>query len=123
MSQSDERDEAFEAFLGRFTPRSPDPMPEPTAASERWWLVASAAVLIVAAALALNLKSHPTTADRRMASPDSRESPRRTITLGRLASVTQWDPKRLDQALFDASPNLLPNVEQPNSTLGALSKP
>ena len=122
MSQSDERDAAFEAFLGRFRPGSPDPLPDAAASSERW-LAASAAVLIVAAALALNLKLHPTTADRRVVVPDSRESPGRTMTLGRLANVTQWDPKRLDQALFEASPDLLPNVEQPDSTLGALSKP
>jgi len=126
-------DKKFEEYLNEFRPREPRALPASDAGFwQRWGVrVAVAAVLVLIAGATLSLMRQDVLRhiaarvpqpERSVAAP--RQSAPRDIasevSLGRLGMLYNRDPAQLDQALAEASRNLLPHVDRPESTLHSL---
>jgi hypothetical protein len=108
-------DERIESFLRQFRPRRPPPLPA-TRASRLWLrIAAAAAVLVFAVLITLPFLSREDRSGVRVERPD--------LTAARLSQLADWDIGRLEQALSEASPRMLPDVERPESVLHALARP
>jgi hypothetical protein len=126
-------DKKFEEYLSEFRPREPRALPAGEAGFwQRWGArVAVAAVLVLIAGAALIWMRHDVRrriaarvpqAERSVAAP-RQNAPRdiaNEVSLGRLGMLYNRDPVELDAALAEASRNLLPHVDRPESTLHSL---
>jgi hypothetical protein len=123
----------FEEYLSEFRPREPRALDVSDAGFWQHWgaRVAVAAVLaLIAGAMLIGMREHLRTrvvarvpvAEPAVAAPP--QSAARDIasevSLGRLEMLSNRDPAQLDQALADASRNLLPHVDRPESALHGL---
>ncbi len=126
-------DKKFEEYLNEFRPREPQALTASDAGSwQRWGArVAVAAVLVLIAGATLiwmsqhvrrRISARVSQPERAVAAP--RQNATRDIasevSLGRLDMLSNRDPAQLDQALAEASRNLLPHVDRPDSTLHSL---
>jgi hypothetical protein len=107
-------EEQVELLLRQFQPRAPRPLPA-TETGRRFvwaWAAAAAAIAIFAA----NLRFMP------MASlePDIGGV---GLTLSGMRRLIDGDSATLDRALLDASKDVLPDVEAPDSTLRPFARP
>jgi hypothetical protein len=127
-------DKKFEEYLSEFRPREPRALNASGAGFlQRWGArVAVAAVLALFAGAALVwIQQH---SRARIAARDA-EAARTAaarplsvatgdiaseVSLGRLEMLSNRDPAQLDEALAEASRNLLPDVERPENTLHSL---
>ena len=126
-------DKKFEEYLSEFRPREPRALTASDAGFwQRWGARAGiAAVLVLIAGATLTwMRQHVRTrisaripqAERSVVLP--RQSATRDIasevSLGRLGMLYNRDPAQLDEVLAEASRNLLPHVDRPDSTLHSL---
>jgi hypothetical protein len=126
-------DKKFEEYLSEFRPREPRALTAGDAGFwQRWGARAAIAAVLVLVAGATLIWSRQHVRTRIVArAPQSersieaaQESATRDIasevSLGRLGMLYNRDPARLDEALAEASRNLLPHVDRPDSTLHGL---
>jgi hypothetical protein len=111
-------DEQVAALLRQFQPKSPRQLPVSEPRPRVVWVSAWAAVAAAAAVVlfAANLRFMP------MASlvPAS-GGPR--LTIGGTRGLIDADPATLDRALLEASKDLLPDVQAPESALQPFARP
>jgi hypothetical protein len=129
MNDLRDDDDRLVAFLRQFQPRPSGPLRGEGLPRARFWLGVAAAGLLGVMGTTLWLSNRldtspapaPTVADREGAPAE--RSYATVLRLGQVARMVEWDAARLDQLLTDLSPDLLPRVEQPESTLSVLAKP
>ena len=112
-------DETLEAFLRRFQPRQPTPLP-PAPRSSHWplWIAAGlAAIAIGSAAFVWRTGASRSTPDVAQDTPGVA-----TLTAGRVSRITNWDPDALDRMLSAVSARVLPEVESPEGALRVLAQ-
>jgi hypothetical protein len=127
-------DKKFEEYLSEFRPREPRALAASDEGFLKRWVarVAVAAVLVLIAGAALvwmqrysraRIAAGGTEATRPVGARPLSVATRDTaseVSLGRLEMLSNRDPAQLDEALAEASRNLLPHVDRPESTLHSL---
>ena len=113
----DRENERVEALLRQFRPRAPRALPRIAAPRPRYIAWAGVAAAAAAAVMAGNLRFMP------MAGLTPDVIVGSGLTLKDTRKLLDADAATLDRVLMDASRQLLPDVEAPESALGRLSQP
>jgi hypothetical protein len=126
-------DKKFEEYLSEFRPREPLPLAASDAGFwHRWGARAAiaAVLLLIAGATLMWMRQHVRSSvvarvrqsERSIEAPQGRATRdiASEVSLGRLQMLSNRNPAQLDQALVEASRNLLPHVDRPDSTLHSL---
>ena len=111
-------DREFEAWLRRFPPQAPRPLPM---ARRRWFarrpsLAAAAALLLVAGVVLLRERDHGV----RPIPTIVFQAPARAVRAGELHVLARIDPERLEAMLDGEARRLLPDVERSTGALRVL---
>ena len=104
-------EEQVEMLLRQFEPRAPRPLPAAEPRPPLVWAWAGVAAAAAMAVFAANLRFMP------MAQLASDVVGTNGLTIFGMRGLLDADPATLDRALLDASKNVLPDVEAPESAL------
>jgi hypothetical protein len=119
-------DSEFEAFLKKFRPAPPRPLPR--VLKPAWWLPVRAAAAVVLLASGIWLASRQITSSRIESTVTPKVEDRKpqtaepTATLGNLERLANTDPVRFNAVLDAQADTLLPDVARPGGVLAVLAK-